>query len=88
VTLRELMVDAVGLDDPFVCVVSALQVLRSAALGETATAEASFGALAMWLRHYRELTPESVKRWLDDLGELADVDIPNKVVLEALDEGD
>ena len=87
-TLCELMVDAVGLGEPFTCLVCGLQGLRSIEQGEAATAEGCCASLEAWQEVYGEITPVNVSHWLHDLGGLADRDILDGVVLWALDEGD
>jgi hypothetical protein len=83
-TLRELVEDVVGFDDPLATVMGAFQVLRTAIQGEAATFEGCLASLNKFVESYGEPTRENVTRWLDDLGELADVDIPDRVVDEAI----
>ena len=87
-TLRELVEDAIGLESPLPCLVCAFQVVRSIVQRETATWEGCCASLEAWLDIYQEVTPTNVSRWLEDLGRLADLDLPDALVLQALDEAD
>lgn len=82
-TLRELVIDVIGLDEPLAALMGAFAVLRTAIQGEAATFEGVSCSLIAWHKHYGDVTEANVLRWLDDVPTLAELEIPDGVLQEA-----
>jgi hypothetical protein len=63
---------------PLLAIIAALAVVRTLVQGarETATNEGIAASLMVWKDRYGETDATSVRRWLDELGTLADLYIP------------
>lgn len=78
-TLREMATDVLG-SEPRVVLMGVMQIFRSLEQLEAATFEGCCASALEWTNQYGEPTSSSIKQWLDDIGELADRDIPDELI--------
>jgi hypothetical protein len=87
-TLRELVEDTIGVEQPLDCLLIGFQLLRTANQGEPATFDGCLSSIGRWLDWYGEATPANVRRWLDDLGAAAEAEFPMSFICHAIDVND
>lgn len=80
-TLREACEQIVGIDtDPLGCAFVIAGLLRTAVQGEPSTFEGECASIvkAQEVMGISATSPADIRRWLDDLGRLADLDMSNE----------
>lgn len=82
-TLREI-VDDCDSDNPLQALLIIFQILRSIIQREPATVEGCCSSVLGFLNLYGKVTNENVQQFLDDLGQLVDIDIPAFLIWEAI----
>ena len=65
-----------------------LGILRSGLQGEPATFEGELVSALKWTDIYGKISADGIRRWLDDIGKLADMPIPDSVLKGYLDAAD
>lgn len=81
-TLRELC-NIVGIEeDPLGCAFAIACVMRSAMQGEPSTYEGECASLVKASEFFKVNTPDGIRKWLDDLGALAELDLPEPWLLK------
>lgn len=79
-TLRE-MLDFVGIDEnPLQCAFVIAGLLRTSIQREVSTFEGECATLLLATEHYGKISnPENLRRWIDDLGQVMDIDVPDSL---------
>lgn len=83
-TIREIILEVITLDEPMQCIVGSLDILRSFSQQEACTLEGLCCSYYSWLDKYKVTTKESVLQWMNDIGSLADYEIPDKFILSII----
>jgi hypothetical protein len=81
-TIREIANDT-DFEEPLEIILAIFQVLRTAIQGEAATLEGCCSSLHGFLALYGKLNYETIDRFLNDIGSLADIDIPTSIIIQA-----
>lgn len=79
-TFRELVTEIIGLDEPQSALMGAMQIFRSLNQREAATFEGCCASAVEWVKYYGNPTADSLKQWLNDIGKLADMNIPDELI--------
>ena len=85
-TLRELVdISGLGNDEEAIgFLMIAFQILRSSLQQEQATFEGCCASALRWTELYGSPTPNKVRQWLDDIGRLAEFNIPDEFIAECM----
>ncbi len=92
-TIREVLHDVIGMDEPLQCLLVGIRLLCSLQHGHMASFRDCCAAMVAWMHTYGgRPTRGRLQHWLLDLCHLADAEIPEAIlfllVQEAEDNGD
>ena len=88
-TLREVLGTNDEIDaDPLGCAFMIAATLRSALQGEPSTYEGECESLVKASEHYDLKSGDGIRAWLDRLGVIPDMDLPDRFWLEMADASD
>lgn len=83
-TLREIAINVIGLDDPITAIFGIVHLIRSIEQEEPATFEGCCASFLAFYNLYHEVTADSILQFLDDIGPLANIDINDSLIARAI----